>query len=580
MENAELSKILSEMADLLELIGDNPYKARAYRRTARAVDTLPGSVDELWRRGEIGSIPGVGQGLRARLEEILGSGDCRERQRLAAQVPPGVLPMLRLEGVGPKTVSIAWRALGITDLDGLRAAALDGRLSRLPRLGPQRAKSIAAAIERLRGRPGRTLLHRALGSAQSLLARLAKVPGVECAEPAGSVRRRCETVGNLDLLVASRAPAPVLVAFRGMPEVAAVLEEGPSHCSARLRSGLRADLRVAPPESFGAALHFFTGSKAHNQALATRALRGGVRVDAQGVIDAHGRRLGGEREEEVFRAFGLPWIPPELREGDGEIAAAERGELPALLEESDLAGDLHVHTQSSADGRDSVEALFREAGRLGRRYLAITDHSRSRPLGLDAMALAAQIDEVRSLQMRLGDGPRLLTGIEVDILPDGSLDLPEEALAELDWVVASIHAHLNDPPEQITRRLLCAIRSGAVDAIGHPTGRILEERDGYRFDFEAVLDAAAEEGVALEINAQPERLDLCDRASRRAARRGVRLAISSDAHVLAHLSNLRYGAWVARRAWLSTSDVVNSAQSFHRRRERGQPLPHGGAMPD
>lgn len=574
MENAELSKILSEMADLLEVVGDNPYKARAYRRAARAVDTLPGPVDELWRRGEIGSLPGVGQGLRARLEEILGSGDCRERRKLAAQVPPGVLEMLRLEGVGPKTVSAAWRALGLTDLDALRAAALDGRLSRLPRLGPQRAKGIAVAIERLRGRAGRTLLHRALGYAQSLAARLARVPGVERAEPAGSVRRRCETVGNLDLVVASRAPEPALVAFGGMPEVAEVLEVGPSHSRARLRSGLRAHLRIAPPESFGAALRFFTGSQAHNQALTARAMRRGLAVDERGVFEGP-RRIGGEREEEVFRAVGLPWIPPELREGEGEIEAAERGELPALLEESDLAGDLHVHSQSSADGRDSVEALCREARRLGHRYLAVTDHSRSRPLGLDAMALTAQIDEVRTLEMRLPDGPRLLTGVEVDILPDGSLDLPAEVLAELDWVVASIHAHLSDPPEQITRRLLCAIRSGAVDAIGHPTGRILEERDGYQFDLSAVLDAAAEEGVALEINAQPERLDLCDRASRLAARRGVRLAISSDAHVLAHLSNLRFGVWVARRAWLSRSDVVNSAEVLRGRRERGRRLPHG-----
>ncbi len=567
MENAELSQILSEMANLLELIGDNPYKARAYRRAARAVDTLPGPVDDLWRRGEVGSLPGVGQGLRARLEEILGSGDCRERRRLAAQVPPGVLEMLRLEGVGPKTASTAWRALGVTDLDALRQAASDGRLSKLPRMGPQRAKGIAASVERLRRRAGRTLLHRALGYAGSLSARLARVPGVERAEPAGSVRRRCATVGNLDLVVASRTPEPAQVAFREMPEVEKVLEEGPGHSAATLRSGLRADLRIVPPESFGAALLFFTGSRAHVEAMGARAQRGGLALRERGVFQG-AKKVGGEREEEVFRAVGLPWIPPELREGEGELEAAERGALPALLEEADLAGDLHVHSESSADGRDSIEALLQEARRLGRRYLAITDHSRSRPLGLDALALAAQIDEVRSLDRRSPGGPRLLTGIEVDILPDGSLDLPVETLAELDWVVASIHAHLSDPPEQITRRLLRAIRSDAVDAIGHPTGRILEERDAYRFDLTAVLDAAAERGVAMEINAQPERLDLGDRASRLAASRGVRLAISSDAHALAHLSNLRYGAWVARRAWLRKSDVVNSSPAFGEYRAR------------
>ncbi len=561
VENAELAKILAEMADLLELTSDNPFKVRAYRQASRVVDTLPGPVDELWRRDEVSALPGVGPGLRARIEEILGSGECREHQRLMGRVPPGVLEMLRLEGVGPKTVGAAWHDLGLTDLDGLRAAAEDGRLAGLPRLGPLRARRIAASIERLRHRAGRTPLHRALGYAESLTARLRKVPGVERAEAAGSLRRRCESVGNLDLVVASPTATPVIRAFGGMPEVGQVIRADEARCEARLRSGLPVDLRVVTGRSFGAALQKLTGSRAHNAAIASRARQRGLLVSEDGIFDAEGRRLAGEHEQDVFRLLGLPWIPPELREGESELEAAERGELPALLEEGDLLGDLHVHSDASADGHDPLEALAQEAQRLGRRYLAITDHSRSRPLGLDAMQLAAQIDQVRSLERRLPEGPRLLTGIEVDILADGSLDLPLELLAELDWVVASIHARLSDPPERITERLVRAIRSGTVDAIGHPTGRILGQRDAYPFDFEAVLAAAAQEGVALEINAQPERLDLNDRASRLAARRGVRLAISTDAHVLGHLSNLRYGVWVARRAWLSKADVVNAGDA-------------------
>jgi DNA polymerase (family 10) len=566
VENAELAKTLAEMADLLELTGDNPYKVRAYRQASRVVDTLPGPIDDLWRRGEVGVLPGVGQGLRARIEEILGGGECREHRRLMGRVPPGVVEMLRLEGVGPKTVGAVWHALGLTDLDALRAAAEDGRLAKLPRLGPARSRRIAASIERLRHRAGRTPLHRALGYAESLTARLRKVPGVTRAEAAGSLRRRCESIGNLDLVVASPTPLPVLRAFGGMPEIARVLRADEARSEARLRSGLPVDLHVVAAQSFGVALHHFTGSRAHNAAIASRARQRGLLVGESGVFDGEGRRLAGEREQDVFRALGLPWIPPELREGEGELEAAERGELPALLEEGDLLGDLHVHSDASADGHDPVEALAREARRLGRRYLAITDHSRSRPLGLDAMQLAAQIDQVKGLGRHLPDGPRLLTGIEVDILADGSLDLPLEILAELDWVVASIHARLSDPPDKITERLVRAIQSGAVDAIGHPTGRVLGQRDAYAFDLEAVLSAAAQTGVALEINAQPERLDLNDRASRLAARRGARLAISTDAHVLGQLSNLRFGVWVARRAWLSKADVVNAGDAPRTRR--------------
>jgi DNA polymerase (family 10) len=346
-------------------------------------------------------------------------------------------------------------------------------------------------------------------------------------------------------------------AFCDLSEVATVLAKGQTKATVRLRIGLQVDLRVLPPDSFGAALHYFTGSKAHNIAVRTRAVHRGIKLSEYGVFDREGRRLSGGREEEVFAAVGLPWIPPELREGSGEIEAAESGRLPHLVNERDVIGDLHVHSEASADARASLEELADEADRLGRRYLAITDHSRSRPLGLDERALAAQRDRIATLN-RERSGVRLLAGVEVDILPDGSLDLPPQALAGLDWVVASVHSDFGQSRAQMTDRIVRALRSGVVDVLGHPTGRRIGHRDPYDADLDAVLEVAREEGVALEVNAMPERLDLNDRACRLAKEAGVRVAISTDAHVATHLPNLRNGVWVARRGWLAPEDVINA----------------------
>jgi DNA polymerase (family 10) len=336
-----------------------------------------------------------------------------------------------------------------------------------------------------------------------------------------------------------------------------VLAKGPTKATVRLRIGLQVDLRVLPPESFGAALHYFTGSKAHNIAIRTRAVHRGIKLSEYGVFDREGRRLSGADEQDVFAAVGLPWIPPELREGSGEIEAAESGKLPRLVEERDVLGDLHVHSKASSDARASLEELADEADRLGRQYLAVTDHSRARPLGLDEKALAEQRERIAALD-RARSGARLLAGVEVDILPDGSLDLPREALAGLEWVVASVHSEFGQSRERMTDRIVRALRSGVVDVLGHPTGRRIGHRDPYDLDLEAVLEVAGEEGVALEVNAMPERLDLNDRACRLAKEAGVRLAISTDAHVATHLANVRNGVWVARRGWLAPEDVVNT----------------------
>ncbi|HUB07911.1 MAG TPA: DNA polymerase/3'-5' exonuclease PolX [Myxococcales bacterium] len=558
MENADVARVLSEVADLLDLTGGSVFRSRAYRQAAQVVDLLPVPVSELWRKGELTAQPGIGDRMAEHIAELLKTGVLPEHRRLSARVPPGVLEMLRIEGMGPKSVALAWKDLHVATIAELEAACRDGRFEALPRMGPKRVAAILAAIERLRARGGRTPLYRALPAAEALLARLRAVRGVERAEIAGSLRRHRETIGDIDLLAAAADPAPVMKALTGAPDVAQILGSGPTKSSVKLEGGLQVDLRVLPVESFGAALLYFTGSQAHNIALRTRGVRLGLKLNEYGVFDKHGKRLGGATEEEMYAAIGLPWIPPELREARGELEAAEKGTLPALIEEADVLGDLHVHSKRSSDGRSSLEELAAEAARLGRRYLAITDHSRSRPLGVTAEQLPAQIRAVQAADAAAHGRPHLLTGLEVDILPDGTLDLPNEALAKLDVVVASVHSHFSQPAGEMTERMIRAIRSGVVDVLGHPSGRQLGARDAYEFDLEKVLDAAREAGVALEVNAMPERLDLTDTGCRLAKSHGVRVAISSDAHLASQLGNLRYGVWTARRGWLEKGDVLNA----------------------
>ncbi|WNG32940.1 DNA polymerase/3'-5' exonuclease PolX [Archangium violaceum] len=566
MENAEVVAMLGEIADLLELTNENPFKVRAYRRAAQVVDTLPVPISELVHKGELGSLPGVGDHTAERIAQFVESGTCDVLERLRGKVPPGVMELLRIESVGPKTAALVWKELGLTSVDALEEAALSGRLATLPRMGAKRAEAIVSAVARHRSRQGRVPLHRALPYAEDLVARLRAIPGVKQAIAAGSLRRHKETVGDLDLLVSSTDPERVVSAFPKLPGVTTLLAQGPTKSTVRLSVGLQVDLRVLPPESFGAALHYFTGSKAHNIALRTRALHRGLKVSEYGVFDAKGRRIAGEREEDVFRAVGLPWIPPELREGLGELEAAAAGRLPTLIEEEDLRGDLHVHSEASADASSSLLELASAARGFGRSYLAITDHSRSRPLGLDEARLREHLDTIRWMDRELRGRPHLLAGIEVDILPDGSLDLGAEVLSELDCVVASVHSRFNMSSEEMTERMVRALRSGLVHVLGHPSGRLIGSRDPYPYDLERVLEVAREEGVALEVNAQPERLDLTDSACQRAKEAGVKLVISSDSHNAQHLDDLRHGVWVARRGWLEAGDVLNTLSLSELRR--------------
>jgi DNA polymerase (family 10) len=555
MDNGHVARVLAEMADVMELTGGNAFKIRAYRQAAQMIELLPSPVSELWRQGRLQELPSVGERIAGHIVELLETGHFRDHDVLCAQVPAGLLEVLKVEGVGPKTVSLAWNQLHVQDLAGFERCCQDGTLVGLPRMGERRVAAVVAAIDRYRARKGRVALFHVLPVAEALAERLRGVRGVTQAEVAGSLRRRKDIVGDIDLLVGADDAQAVVRAFREAPEIEEVTAAGPTKCTARLRNGLQADLRVVPSDSFGAALQYFTGSKSHGIELRTRALKLGLKLSEYGVFDREGHRLAGATEEDVYRAVGLPVIPPELREGQGEVQAALEGRLPRLIAESDLRGDLHVHSKASSDGRSELDELRDEAKRLGRAYLAITDHSRSRPLGLDASGARRNASAVRAVR---GPGPALLSGIEVDILADGTLDLPGDVLEELDVVVASVHLRLNDPPEKMTERLVRAIGSGHVDVLGHPTGRQIGMRDAYSFDFAAVFEAARAHGVALEINATPDRLDLTDVYARAAKEAGVKLVISSDAHHASQLGNLRYGAWVARRAWLTKDDVLNT----------------------
>jgi DNA polymerase (family 10) len=509
--------------------------------------------------GTLIKAPGIGKGSLARIKEIIETGTCAEHRDLRAQLPPGALQMMRVEGMGPKKVALVYRELGVENVDQLEEAARTGKLASLPRMGARTEAKLLAAIEAYRRRAGRTLLGEALPQGRSIAAALRLDPAVERVALCGSSRRGRDTIGDLDILVASTTPARVMDSFVGLPEVEEVMLRGETKCSVRLRRDMQVDLRVVAPESFGAALHYFTGSQLHNIAIRDRGKRQGLRINEYGVFDDRtGERHGGEEEQDVFSAVGLPYIPPELREGSGEIEAAAESRLPELITEAHLRGELHMHTDAS-DGKAPLERMARAAVELGHEYIAVTDHSKALAMvqGLDEVRLAAQVNAVRALEQQLGS-IRILAGIEVDILADGSLDLTHEALRELDWVVASIHSHFNMPRELITHRIVTAIETGLVDCIGHPTGRILGHRDEYNVDLERVMRAAAERGVALELNAFPDRLDLSAEGCRQAKDSGVRVTLNTDAHAPGHFRLRELGILTARRGWLGPADVLNT----------------------
>jgi len=562
VENREIARLLWETADLMEIAGEDSFRIRSYRNGATAVEGYPERIEDILGDPErkVTDIPGIGKGLSQVLSEIVERGSCDRRDRLLEKFPPTALEFLKIQGLGPKGIALIFEHYRVSTIDELERLCREQKLRVLPRMGAKLEEKVLRSISQYRQRTGRYLLSYAEGVAQELAAVFHEVRGVEAVTPAGSLRRGRETVGDLDLLVTGPNPTAVLDRFIAYPSVEEVLSRGENKASAKVgREGLQVDVRALAPESFGAAMQYFTGSKDHNVAVRTRAVKMGFKLSEYGLYRvADDSKVAGETEAQIYEALGLGWIPPELRENSGEVEAAEQGTLPELVELDEIRGDLHMHT-TETDGRATL-AEMAEAGRAhGYEYIAITDHSKALAManGLDekrAVAFAAQVREINRGEI----GIHVFSGLECDILKDGTLDLADDALAELDLVIASVHSHMNLEAAEMTDRLLRALECPHLRILGHPTGRILLHRDPFPFDFERVVAEAVRRGVWLEINASPERLDLSGTLVRTAKSKGARFAISTDAHHPKHLESMRYGVITARRGWLGPSDVMNT----------------------
>jgi DNA polymerase (family 10) len=558
MKQHEIAALFAEMADLLEYTGDNPFRIRAYRRAAQNLERFGGDLERLVAAGRLTELSGIGTDLANKIVEYLSAGRIAAIERLKRSIPRGVLELLEVPGLGPKTAKLLTERLRIASIEQLERAAKAHKLRALPGFQEKKEQNILRGIGILRKGGERLHLGLALPLASKLLAFLERLPGVSRVSTAGSLRRMKETIGDLDLLVASARPVKVMEAFCRAPFCAKVLASGRTKSSIITSEGVQADLRVVDPESFGAALQYFTGSKEHNVRLRELAVRQGLKVNEYGVFRVSTKaRLAGREEPEVYRALGLRWMPPELREDGGEIEAARERRLPALVEARDIRGDFHIHTNWS-DGSDRLEDVARAGAARGYDYLAICDHSQSLRVahGMSAARLRQQLARIRELNATLPRF-RLLMGAEVDILADGSMDYPDRVLAELDFVVGSIHSGFTQSESILTRRILTAMRNPYVTLIAHPTGRLMGQREPYAVDLEAVFRAAKDTGTALEINAYPKRLDLGDAAARRAKDAGAMLAISTDSHALDQLEQMAIGVGVARRAWLEPRHLLN-----------------------
>jgi DNA polymerase (family 10) len=556
--NADIAAELDKVADLLEIEGANPFRVRAYRRAARLVGTLPRNVADMLAEGQdLDDLPGIGEDLAGKIAIIARGGQLPLLDELSRKVPPGITALLALPGLGPKRVHLLHEALGIDTIDKFVAAAKAGQLPSVPGIGPGIETKVLRAIAQGAGSPPRTKLATAEQVVAPLLQHLRQADGVIAVEVAGSFRRRRETVGDLDIVVAAEPSQPVMERFAGYEDVARVVEQGGTRATIILRNGMQVDLRVVPAASFGAALCYFTGSKAHNIALRQIAIDRHLKLNEYGLFEGD-VRLAGRSEAELYRRLGLPFIPPELREDHGEIDAARLGHLPTLVTEADIQGDLHVHTTAS-DGRTDLAGMVQAAQAKGYRYIAITDHSVRLAMahGLDAGRLSRQIDAIDRVNSGLS-GFTVLKSIEVDILEDGTLDLPDPILHRLDLVVGAIHSRFDLPHDQQTERVLRAMDNRCLNILAHPTGRLINARLGYGVDIERVMRGAIDRGCYLELNAQPDRLDLTDVHCRLAKQLGLKIAISTDAHVAHELAFMRFGVDQARRGWLSADEVLNT----------------------
>jgi DNA polymerase (family 10) len=558
VKNFDIARLFYEMASLLEARDESVFRVRAYQRGAQTLETLTEDVAAVAERGELQKLPAIGKDLAAKITECLATGRIAQLEALRADLPPAFLSLLEVRGLGPKTARALYEQLGVDSVERLEELCRTKQIIGVAGIREKTCDNILKSIATLKRGRARSLLPAARAVAHQVAEALRAHGGVERLEIAGSLRRMRETVKDVDILVTSREPARVLRTLTSLPSVVEVLGQGPTKASVLHQDGLAIDLRVVEPEAFGAALQYFTGSKDHNVRTREIASRRGLKISEYGVFEeATGARIAGATEEEVYGAIGLPWIPPELRENQGEIEAAREGRLPALVTPADIRGDLHAHTDWS-DGHHPLERLIEAAQARGYEYVIVSDHSKSTAIagGLGADELRAQVAKIRELQARFSI--RILTGSECDILEDGSMDFPDELLAELDVVLAAVHSRFKQPRDAMTARIVRALANPHVDVLVHPTGRLLGSREPYDVDMEAVFAAARRHGKAIEINCSPDRLDLSDVHARRAAELGIPIAVSTDTHYLTNLAWIELGCAVARRAWIGREQVLNT----------------------
>lgn len=559
MDNSEIAAILYEVADILDIQGV-AFKPNAYRRAARSIEELDEPVSGLAEEGKLKKITGVGESVAKKIQEILATGELSYLKRLRSEIPEGLLQILRIPDVGPKTVMLLYKELGISTVEQLRKAAEEHKLRSLKGFGEKSEEKILAGLKTLESKGKRMLLGEAYPVASAFVDHLKSSGSLDLVTVAGSLRRGKETVGDIDILVGDDDPSSVMEAFVSYPAVRQVLMQGPTKSSVLLKSGLQVDIRAVNTKSYGAALAYFTGSKDHNVRMRKIGVEKGLKLNEYGVYErGSGKMVAGATEEGVYAALDMKWVPPEIREDTGEVELSLKGIVPELLDPPHVRGDLHVHTDWS-DGVPSIQGVAEAAVQRGYEFVAITDHSQSLKIanGLTPERLRKQIDAVRAVQQSAGRKITLLAGSEVDIKADGSLDMPASVLRSLDVVIASVHSRFKMDRSDMTKRIVTAIESGWVDIIGHPTGRIIGQRDPYEFDFDKVFSAAKSSGVCMEVNCFPDRLDLRDVHCRLAKDSHVRVAIGTDSHRIEQLDFIRYGVMTARRGWLSDSDVLNT----------------------
>jgi DNA polymerase (family 10) len=566
VDNKAIAGIFYETADLLEIDGQDGFRIRSYRNAAEAIESSPQQIADLISKPrEVLAIPGIGKGMLANLQEMLREGRLSLHGEMLSKYRPSMLDLLKIQGLGPKTIALIWSVYQVCDVDGVEKLAREGKIRTLPRMGEKQEQKLLKAVEDYRRIGGRFLLDSAAAQADKIIEHIGDYPGVEKVTPAGSLRRGKETVGDLDILVTGPACCdaaerePLIEHIIKLPGLMEIIARGENKVSFRLRGGMQVDVRFLAAESFGAALQYFTGSKSHNVAIRQRALKMGYTLSEYDLARLDdGKSVAAATEEGIYAQLKLDYIPPELRENIGEIDAAEKHTLPTLITKEDLQGDVHMHTVET-DGRNSIEEMAEAARQHGYSYIAITDHSKNLAFanGLDDKRALEHIQRIRAADARM-EGIRIFAGIEVDILGDGTLDLSDDVLEEMDVVIASVHSHFGQSAPEMTDRLVRAISNSNTSIIGHPTGRLLLRRDAYAFDVDVVLATAARHRVAMELNSYPDRLDLCDRHLRLAKQHGVKIVINTDAHHTSHLDKIQYGVMQARRAWLTKQDVLNT----------------------